>query len=470
MFRHRCYFDLAGGLGVRVPPMSLPFCSRHLVSLTARRGFPWSRPVVDSFSAKEDAVIRWNSVPVGWQQIAKAILLPAVLMIYLARSAFGDVQYAITDLGTLGGTYSAAFGINNSGEVVGQAITSDGQAHAFVYNSGVPMQDLGTLGGTVSCAFGVNQGGQVVGYSSMTGDDGYVHPFLYNGSGSMQDLGTLNAMADVACAINNSGEVVGGPDAPDKSPGGYSSGPGHAFLCNGTGPLQDIGTLNGFPWSSAEGVNDSGQVVGVDPYYSSRAFLYSGGALHGTLVPSAGNLALRLRSTTPEKSLDGLRFPPPVMATPLSTRATDPCKILGALGGGGSEAFGVNNSGQIVGCSGDAFLYSGSGPMQDLNNLISPSSSWTLASATAINDKGQIAGYGTNPAGQTHAFLLTPVFTQYNQATQRGAARHLAAAATRSPPTAAPDVAGDGADERGNRTGPRLAQFSVDGEKRIRRQ
>ena len=344
MFRHRCYFDLAGGLGMRVPPMSLPFCSRHLVSLTARRGFPWSRPVVDSFSAKEDAVIRWNSVPVGWQQIAKAILLPAVLMIYLARSAFGDVQYAITDLGTLGGTYSAAFGINNSGEVVGQAITSDGQAHAFVYNSGVPMQDLGTLGGTVSCAFGVNQGGQVVGYSSMTGDDGYVHPFLYNGSGSMQDLGTLNAMADVACAINNSGEVVGGPDVPDKSPGGYSSGPGHAFLCNGTGPLQDIGTLNGFPWSSAEGVNDSGQVVGVDPYYSSRAFLYSGGA----------------------------------------------CRTLGSLGGQLSAATAINNAGEIVGWSqvstpgyGHAFKYSGNGPMQVFSEPLAVEEAKLLASTTA---------------------------------------------------------------------------------------
>jgi probable HAF family extracellular repeat protein len=29
--------------------------------------------------------------------------------------------------------------------------------------------------------------------------------------------------------------------------------------------------------------------------------------------------------------------------------------------------------------------------------------------ATAINNSGQIVGYGTNPQGQTDAFLLTPV-------------------------------------------------------------
>ena len=46
--------------------------------------------------------------------------------------------------------------------------------------------------------------------------------------------------------------------------------------------------------------------------------------------------------------------------------------------------------------------------MLDLNSLIAPSSGWTLNSATAINDKGQIVGYGNDPANQSHAFLLTP--------------------------------------------------------------
>ena len=46
--------------------------------------------------------------------------------------------------------------------------------------------------------------------------------------------------------------------------------------------------------------------------------------------------------------------------------------------------------------------------MADLNSLIAPSSGWTLQCATAVNDKGQIVGDGTNPSGQTDAFLLTP--------------------------------------------------------------
>jgi hypothetical protein len=56
-----------------------------------------------------------------------------------------------------------------------------------------------------------------------------------------------------------------------------------------------------------------------------------------------------------------------------------------------------------------AFLYSGSGPMQDLNNLIPAASGWTLYNASGINDKGQIAANGTGSAGAAHALLLTPV-------------------------------------------------------------
>jgi probable HAF family extracellular repeat protein len=82
---------------------------------------------------------------------------------------------------------------------------------------------------------------------------------------------------------------------------------------------------------------------------------------------------------------------------------------LGTLSGGFSAALDINNRGQIVGDSNNrAFLYQ-DGSMYDLNSLIDPSSGWVLESASAINDSGQIVGYGINSLGQEHAFLLSQI-------------------------------------------------------------
>ena len=47
--------------------------------------------------------------------------------------------------------------------------------------------------------------------------------------------------------------------------------------------------------------------------------------------------------------------------------------------------------------------------MVDLNEFVPPGSGWTnLEAAVAINDAGQISGYGQFADGVFHAFLLTP--------------------------------------------------------------
>ncbi len=89
---------------------------------------------------------------------------------------------------------------------------------------------------------------------------------------------------------------------------------------------------------------------------------------------------------------------------------------IGTFGGEAyeiSKAYGINDSGQVVGtCSGSdgynhAFLYS-DGAMIDLNTFLPADSGWLLARACAINDSGQIVGIGMNPEGFTGAYLLTP--------------------------------------------------------------
>ena len=92
---------------------------------------------------------------------------------------------------------------------------------------------------------------------------------------------------------------------------------------------------------------------------------------------------------------------------------------LGTLGGPQSFAAAINKEGVIVGSSdipgdpsnpqSDAFVYR-DGVMYDLNDRIHQSkTTWTqLAQATAINERGQITGWGFNDNG-LRSFILTPV-------------------------------------------------------------
>jgi len=81
------------------------------------------------------------------------------------------------DLGTLGGTGSVAYAVNDAGQVVGYSQTATGDTHAFLYSGGI-MMDLGTFGGRTSYAFGINKLGQVTGVADFPGNTGTVHAFL----------------------------------------------------------------------------------------------------------------------------------------------------------------------------------------------------------------------------------------------------------------------------------------------------
>jgi probable HAF family extracellular repeat protein len=96
---------------------------------------------------------------------------------------------------------------------------------------------------------------------------------------------------------------------------------------------------------------------------------------------------------------------------------------LGNLGGNNGEALGINDAGVVVGWSkiqpesletnvyNRAFVWQnvdGTQAMVNLNDLIPTGTDWTLKAATAINNQGQIVGYG-NLNGVEQAFLLTPI-------------------------------------------------------------
>jgi probable HAF family extracellular repeat protein len=173
----------------------------------------------------------------------------------------------VTTLGALNGRSSEAHGVNLSGQIVGVSnYDAAGNSHAALWQNGT-IVDLGGLFGSRSVANAINDAGQIVGSSDANAVNPatgglYTHAVLWqknpaSGAYTVTDLGTLGQYTSFAYAINNQGQIVGSSyDASRES---------HAFLWQ-NGTLLDLNTLvpadSGWVLQSAQGINDSGQIVG----------------------------------------------------------------------------------------------------------------------------------------------------------------------------------------------------------------
>ncbi len=197
----------------------------------------------------------------------------AIVVVGLSSaSSRADVMYTVTGLGMLpGATSSQANAINNLGQIVGYCAMNPG-SEAFLWTSGGGMQMVPTLGRTYNGAYGINNSGTVVGWSDTA--SGNRHAFAYNVGTGVQDLGVPVGSVDTyALSCNAAGQVVGESDS-GAMPGG--GGFVHAFLYTPGYGMLDLGTLGGN--SQANGINDSGTVVGFSTTATSpydHAFIYT---------------------------------------------------------------------------------------------------------------------------------------------------------------------------------------------------
>jgi len=232
---------------------------------------------------------------------------------------YWDVTYTTKALPLpSGGSVSEAYGINNSGSIVGRLAGIATQWDSPYTSS----TSLGTLGGTNSVAYDIDNYGTVVGKSQLSSGTAY-HAFLRIPGSSMLDIHPFTgANASEAGAVSSTyGEAVGTAYYSNGNADGFfrftkpvqyvnittacgsacqktwaynvnnnylvvgrftnSSGNYRAFLYNAfTNVFTDLNTLlpSGSVWvlEAASGINDAGNIVGIGTR--------SGGALEGFLM------------------------------------------------------------------------------------------------------------------------------------------------------------------------------------------
>jgi len=345
-------------------------------------------------------------------------------------------RYIVIDLGTLGGTYSIAYGINNSGWVSGfSTLPGDTEVHAFLWHDGV-MTDLGTLGGQNSVTWFSPNNRRNLGGAAETftpdplGEDYCGHgthliclPIVWH-DGVGTPLPTLGGSNGSAQGMNGRDVVPGSaenttPDPACNPPQVLQTKP----VLWEKGKIQELPTFPGDTVGVAHVINDKGQATGWSGncaktglgFTNFHALLWENGraiylgSLGGTLntqglgINNRGQVA-GFGDLAGDTTFHAFLWQKGVMSD------------LGTLpGDAASRADGLNNLGQVVGGSwdaswnGSAFIWQ-DGVMTDLNTLISPDSPLYLLEAQGcINDSEQIAGYALQiSTGEVHAFLATP--------------------------------------------------------------
>ena len=325
-------------------------------------------------------------------------------------------QYQIYDIGVIevGDDASQGFGVSHGGIAVGRSIRTGGsQALTWTLNSGIV--GLPNLAGrSYAVSNSANDNGVVVGTAATTLFGTSRLPVLWqNGAVSQLPLPPGETLGD-ANSVNASSVAVGSVDAGSSQRGAIYSG--------GSGTIITQTTANGSFFVTAFGINDSGRVVGqgIDPNNAARNVgivydigqntAFEVGALpgfNGALAFGVSNTGYIVGSSMLNQG-SGLPFiwsdQGEIVAVPLATGTSE------------GSARAVNSAGWVVGNDSSAFsipfLYDGKNTYR-LADLIPPNSGWDLSmntssSADGISEDGVIVGTGVHN-GETHAYAMVPL-------------------------------------------------------------
>jgi len=308
-------------------------------------------------------------------------------------------KYSIAAVGVLPtATYSQAFALNDSGQIVGESDVNQGM-QAFIWDAKNGIQELSIPNSQYARATGINNGGQIVGTFTPSNSDIYhFHVFLITAGGT-KDIGLPMGFSSLNTqGITDDGQVIATATTPSSSP----TPPGAVSYYGGA--FHDIGSA---PNSQVVGFNRSGFVDGIVSVVNMVAPFWQYSGHSTTLLPSSirANIGgVENYALGPNGELLG------------SNTSTGNAEIIKGnsvtdLGVKGAVTY-LNSKGEAVGNSDNGpFYWTQASGVKYLNSLIDPMSGFKIEGAVSINNNGQIACRAsskqyTGPLGV--AILLTP--------------------------------------------------------------
>lgn len=347
-------------------------------------------------------------------------------------------HYTVSDLGTMGGTSSNAFGLNNAGAVAGGANVAGEYQHPFLWRNG-HMTDLGTLGGPNAVATNPNGADQVSVISETSSKDPLGEDFCGYGTnlicaaaiwanGKMTPFPTLGGNNAIGFAINERGQIAGTAETATHDPA--CAAPQvldyvPVLMGPNPGQIQRLPLPPGDTTGFAITVNDKGEAVGSTGTCDSTSVSATGlnSGTHAVLwrdgvamdLGTFGIAALAAGINNRSDVVGGSVLPNGTGIRGFLWTQLNGMTDIGTVGSDTSSLpTSINNSSQIVGASCDsdmncrAFLWE-KNVMVDLNDLIPADSPLQLVFPAWINDAGEIAGQAMDKkTGEFHAFLATP--------------------------------------------------------------